>query len=46
MTPGLIKRNHQAAAHTIMLMKTHLERQSGGAGKYLDDFTVQPGWLE
>lgn len=29
-----------------MLMKTHLEKQSGGGGKYLDDFTVQPCWLE
>lgn len=26
-----------------MLMKTHLERQSGGTAKYLDYFTMQPG---
>ncbi len=29
-----------------MLMKTHLEGQSEGASKYLDDFTVQQGWLD
>lgn len=29
-----------------MLMKAHLERQSRGASKYLDDFTVQQSWLE
>ena len=44
MTPGLIKRNHQAAADTIMLMITHLEKQSGGAAKYLADFAMQAGW--
>lgn len=34
-----MKRNHQAAAHTIMLMSVHLGRQSQSASLYLDDFT-------
>lgn len=34
-----MKRNHQAAVHTIMLMSVHLGRQSRSASLYLDDLT-------